>query len=294
MCLRFIFIWFFVLATFDSYAQELTGREILEQMEVNQRSISDSALTRMRLSSCAYGLKAKKITCTERPRTKELESVSDNHGASAKDTRAVYLVLGPVSEKGVGMLRFDYDDPKRENETWLYLSALGKVKRIASGDSDGDSEPGSFFGSEFTTEDMDVGKLAEYEIDIIGETVVNGRHVWQVETIPNQSRWGKERYGRSVLYVDKERFVSLRTDLYDKRGKEIKRMMSSRVERVKGVWTARSITMINLVSNRLSNIAILEINTGLRIPDSFFSQRTLEDAAFREVELDKLRAQIGS
>ncbi len=275
-------------------SQELTGRDILEKMEDFQRQNSNSAFNRMQMSSCLYGVKNKKITCAERPRIKALESVAINYGSNNKDTKSVFIVLEPAAEKGIGMLSYVYDDPKRDNETWLYLSALGKVKRIASGNSDDDSEPGSFFGSEFTTEDMDNGKLDEYEINVLEETTTAGRPVWKIESIPNEDRARKTRYGRSVTYVDKERFVVLRNELYDKYGQEVKRSLASKVEKVNGVWTARSITMMNLATNRLSNIAVLEINTGIDIPDEFLTQRTLTDVAFRESELDKLRSQIKS
>jgi hypothetical protein len=55
---------------------------------------------------------------------------------------------------------------------------------------------------------------------------------------------------------------------------------------------ARSLTMMNLITNRLSNMAFVEINTGLDIDDDFLTQRTLTDVAFREAELDKLREQV--
>lgn len=280
------------IAAASTSAQDLNGRDILEKMEDNQRSTSDSAFNRMQMSSCLYGVKNSRITCAERPRIKALESVGINEGPNKKDTKSIAIVLEPAAEKGIGMLSYSYDDSTRDNETWLYLSALGKVKRIASGNSDDDSEPASFFGSEFTTEDMDNGKLEEYEINILEETETAGRPVWKIETVPNEERAKKTRYGRSVLYVDKERFVSLRTELFDKYGKEIKRMLASKVEQINGVWTARSLTMMNLVTNRLSNIAILEINTGINIPIEFLTQRTLTDVAFRERELEKLRSQI--
>ncbi|HBN14169.1 MAG: outer membrane lipoprotein-sorting protein, partial [Gammaproteobacteria bacterium] len=181
---------------------------------------------------------------------------------------------------------------EQDNETWLYLSALGQVKRIASGNSDDDSEAASIFGSEFTTEDQDTGKLEDYEISILEETSESGRDVWKIETIPNAERARKTRYARTVQYVDKERFVVLRADMYDDQGREIKRLMASRVEQINGTWVARSLTMMNLVANRLSNMAILEINTGLDIPEQFLTPRTLTDVAFREAELSRLREQV--
>jgi hypothetical protein len=285
-----------VLAVFmvsDLQAQAPTdARQILEQVEDNLRAISDSAFNRIQLSSCRFGLQNNQITCAERPRVKALESVSINTGENKMDTRVISIVLEPAAERGIGMLSYTYDDPAQDNETWLYLSALGQVKRIASGNSDDDSESASIFGSEFTTEDQDTGKLEDYTINMLGEGSESGRDVWMIETIPNEKRARASRYARTVHYIDKERFVLLRADMYDRSGREIKRLMASRVEEINGVWTSRSLTMMNLVANRLSNMAILEINTGVTIPENFLTPRTLTDVAFREAELQNIRAQV--
>jgi len=264
----------------------------MERVEDYQLATSDSAFNRMQLSTCRFGIRESRITCAERPRVKALESVSKNYGEEGKDTKGVTIVLEPAAERGIGMLTYSYDDAERDNETWLYLSALGRIKRIASGNSDDDSEPASVFGSEFTTEDTDTGKLEEYEINLLEETTEAGREVWKVEMIPDEERARKSRYSRTVSYIDKERWVPLKTEMYDQYGTEIKRLLASRVEEVNDVWMARSLTMMNLVSNRLSNMAILEINLGVDVDDEFLTTRTLTDVAFREAELQELRSQV--
>ena len=281
-----------LLAATPVRAQELTGLEIMEQAEDFQRRTSDSAFNRMQLSTCRFGIKDNRITCAERPRVKSIESVGKNYGADLKDTKSIAIVLEPAAERGIGMLTYAYDDTDRDNETWLYLSALGRVKRIASGSSEDDTEPASVFGSEFTTEDTDTGKLEEYAINILEETTEGGREVWKIEMIPNEERARKSRYSRTVNYIDKERFVALRVEMYDQYDKEIKRLLASRVELINGAWMARSLTMMNLVTNRLSNMAILEVNNGIEVDDEFLTQRTLTDVAFRESHLEQLRAQV--
>jgi hypothetical protein len=273
-------------------AQQPSGREIMDLVDEAQRATSDSAFNRMQLSTCKFGVKDSRITCAERARVKALESVGKNYGLNLKDTKSITIVLEPAAERGIGMLSFAYDESDRDNETWLYLSALGRVKRIASGSSDDDTEPASVFGSEFTTEDTETGKLEEYQINVLEQTTESGRDVWKIEMIPNEERARKSRYSRTVSYIDKERFVALRTEMYDQYGKEVKRLLASKVELIDDVWVARSLTMMNLVTNRLSNMAILEINTGINVDDEFLTQRTLTDVAFRETELEKIRSQI--
>ncbi len=268
------------------------GREIMEQVEEYQRATSDSAFNRMQLSTCRFGVSENRITCAERPRVKALESVGKNYGPEGLDSRAVTIVLEPADERGIGLLSYVYDDADRQNESWIYLSALGRVKRIASGNSDEESEAASLFGSEFTTEDMDTGKLDQYEITVLEESTEGGREVWVVELLPNEARARETRYGRIVNYIDKERHVALRTDLYDHYGNGVKRMLASRVELLDGIWMARSATMMNLITNRLSNMAVIEIYTGIDVDDEVLTQRMLTDAAFRETQLQSIRDQV--
>ena len=272
-------------------AQELTGRAIMQAMEDTRRSTNDSSFTTLKLSSCKFGVNKGRIACAERPRVKVLESVAINHGKDNKDTKSVSITLEPAAERGIGMLTYGYDEAGRNNQTWLYLSALGRVKRIAGGDSDEETEPASIFGSEFTTEDTDTGKLDDYTFNVPEETTQSGRKVWKVEARPKAERAKKSRYSRTVHYIDQERYVVLRSEMYDKYGKEIKRLMASRVELVNDNWLARSVTMMNLVSNRLSNMAFVEIYIDLDISDAFLSQRTLTDTAYRETGLKQLRDQ---
>ena len=279
-------------SAFYSNAQELSGLEIMQLVDDANRRQNDSSFNRMQLSSCKFGVTDGRITCAERPRVKSLESVSKNYGVELKDTKSVTITLEPAAERGIGMLSYAYDEVGRDNETWLYLSTLGRVKRIASGDSDEDTEPASLFGSEVTPEDTDTGKLEEYSFNVLEETTTSGREVWKIEMIPNEERARKTRYSRQVHYVDKERFVTLRSEMYDRYDKEIKRLMAARVELVNDIWMSRSLTMMNLVTNRLSNMAFVEIYTDLAIEDEFLTQRTLTDAAYRETELEKLRAQL--
>ncbi len=279
-----------LLASAITHADE--ARQIMERVEENQRAVSDSAFNRIQLSTCRYGLRDNRITCAEQPRVKALESVGINTGKDRRDTRTISIIREPAAERGIGMLSYTYDEPGRDNETWLYLSALGQVKRIASGNSDEDSEPASIFGSEFSTEDQDIGKLDEYSWQILEESTESGRGVWKIQAIPNEYRARHSRYARTVYYVDQERYVVLRSDMYDRQDREIKRLMASRVEQIDGSWVARSLTMMNLVSTRLSNMTLVEINTGIAIPDNFLTPRTLTDVAFREAELQQLRAQV--
>ena len=123
---------FLSLSSLQVYAEtDLSAREIMEKVDEESRKSSDSAFTRMKLTTCKYGLSGGKVKCAEKARVKLVESAQINTGKDNKDSKSIAIILEPSSEKGIGMLSYSYDDSDRDNETWLYLSALGKVKRIS-------------------------------------------------------------------------------------------------------------------------------------------------------------------
>jgi hypothetical protein len=267
----------------------INGRDIMEKLDKISRDSSRSMLQKTSLTTCKYSQKNKKMACTEKPRIKVMESVQKDVGNDFKDSKSVSILLKPMSEKGIGMLSYDYDEIGKDSDTWLYFSALGKVRRVISSSDEEDTESGSFFGTEFATEDIETLKIGEFTYKILKETKYAKRPVWIIEMIPTEKKARKSRYSKTIVWVDKERYITLKTQLYNKRGKLYKKMTSKKIENINGVWIAKKVTMNNLITKR---VTILQISTAVfnvEVPETFLTKRTLTDFAFRERELAKLR-----
>ena len=271
---------------------EMTAREIVQKMNDNQLLTTDSSFNLLQLTSCKYGTHNGKLKCVEKPRIKVLESAQINLGTDNKDSQSITIILEPASEKGIGMLTYTYDASEQDNETWLYLSALGKVKRIASGRNEENTEPTSVFGSEISTEDQETGKLDHYTYKILQSGNYKGRPVAVIESLPTIEGAKHTRYGKLRTWVDRERFISLKIQMFDRHGNAIKHVSAAKVEQINGIWLARSVTFKNLVSQRLTNMNIKTINFGLNIDAKFLTQRALTDQGFRQRHLQSLREQV--
>ena len=57
---------------------DLSAREIMERVDEESRKSTDSAFTRMKLTTCKYGKKDGKIKCAEKPRIKLVENAQIN------------------------------------------------------------------------------------------------------------------------------------------------------------------------------------------------------------------------
>ncbi|MDC9720482.1 MAG: outer membrane lipoprotein-sorting protein [Gammaproteobacteria bacterium] len=285
-----IFLGLGLLITSLAHA-DMTARELVQKMDDNRLLTTDSSFNLMQLTTCKYGTKDGKLKCVEKPRIKVLESAQINTGVNNKDSKSIAIIVEPASERGIGMLTYTYDATDKDNETWLYLSALGKVKRIASGSDEEGTEPTSMFGSEITTEDQETGKLDDYTYKVLQRGTYKGRPVAVIESVPTPKRLKHTRYGKIRTWVDTERYISLKIQMFDKHGNAIKQVSVAKIEKINGIWLARSMTFKNLVSQRLTNMKIKAITFGLDIDDDFLTQRALTDQVFRQRHLQALRAQ---
>ncbi len=284
---------FLALSSLQVHAEtDLSAREIMEKVDEEGRKSTDSAFTRMKLTTCKYGISGGKIKCAEKARIKLVESAQINTGENNKDTKSIAIILQPSSEKGIGMLSYSYDDSDRDNETWLYLSALGKVKRISVRNSDDEeTESASIFGTEMTTEDQETGKLDDYTYELLDQGEFRGREVAVIESTPKPHRLSKSSYGKTQSWIDTERFITLKVQMFDKYNNPIKKLEVGKVEKINDIWMGRSLTFFNTVSNRLTNMKLEAINFDIDIKEDFLTQRALTDQAFREKFLKDLRKQ---
>ena len=284
---------FFIFSVSNVYAEtDLSAREIMEKVDEESRKSTESAFTRMKLTTCKYGKRDGKVKCAEKARVKLVESAQINTGENNKDSKSIAIILEPASEKGIGMLSYSYDDSDRDNETWLYLSALGKVKRISVRNSDDEeTEYASIFGTEMTTEDQETGKLDDYTYELLDQGTFRGREVVVIESTPKPHRLSKSSYGKTQNWIDTERFISLKVQMFDKYNNPIKKLEVGKVEKINNVWMGRSLTFFNTVSNRLTNMKLEAINFDMDINEDFLTQRALTDQAFREKYLKDLRKQ---
>ncbi len=262
--------------------------DIMHKVDRLQRELSNKTLSLSSLSTCDFSIQNKQVVCTEEPRLKVIESVSKQLGAQLKDSQSISIVLEPAREKGIGMLTYSYDDPEKDTESWLYLSALGKVKRMASGSGE-DQEPVSLFGSEFTTEDMETGKTDEYDYAILQEGQYQGSEVWVIEAKPKPVRLKKTRYSRLLFWIDKAKLIALKVQAYDRYDKLYKRIMFQNVEKIANHWLAKDMTIYNMKINRLSRMRTEKIALNVPVSDEFLTQRSLIDFAYREQNLASLR-----
>ena len=204
-------------------------------------------------------------------RTRDMKSYSKDFGV---DEHQIMFFKSPADVKNTAFLTYDYDKASRDDDQWLYLPALKKVKRIPSSD-----KSSSFMGSDFSYYDMTDRNLEDYNFKLLKETKVRGKKVWMIEAIPRSKKVVKESgYTKTIGLVRQDNYVVVRSIGFLKNGKK-KYLDIKKMHKQGGVWLMDEMTMTTKKGKATVHKTILKfshIKLNKSINDNMFTTRRLE------------------
>jgi hypothetical protein len=196
-------------------------------------------------------------------------------GAKSSGDRTLIRFTYPNDIRNTGFLVWEH--PGADDERFLYLPALGRVRRIA-----GEEKQESFVGSDLSYEDIGGRDIADYIYSFASENTTwtapdGSKHpAWSLES---RARDADAEFPRSVSVVLKERFVVVQADIYNRRNERAKRFEVRRLERIDGFWTVLDLTMANERDRTRTELTTSSIRYNVGLKEDDFSRRELEAGA---------------
>ena len=231
----------------SSLSAEYSAEEVMRR--VDEREAGDSSVSDITLVL---------IDKRERQRIRNLKLYSKNYG---EDTKTLSLFESPADIRGTAYLNFDWNDSLRDDDSWLYLPALQRVKRLASSDTSD-----SFLGSDFTYADINGFEIDWYDYSFVNESeMIGGEDCWVIEMIAKSEFKDRAEeatgYSKMQSWVSKEKFIQLRGQFWELRGNRIKFFTASEVELVEDIWTVKRLQAITTRNDRQEHASILQIKS---------------------------------
>lgn len=180
------------------------------------------------------------------------------------DLQAFTEYLSPAREQGTKML-------KLENQLWIYSPSTDRTIQIS-----GHMLRQSVMGSDLSYEDMmeDRKLIDTYSARIAGSEEINGRKTWVLELT---AKVDDVAYASRKLWVDSERFVPLREELYAKSGQLLKQSTMSDVVQLEGRWFPKTVVYKDMLKQGDgTEFEIIEIQFNQDIPEYIFSKAALK------------------
>lgn len=199
-------------------------------------------------------------------------TVSALRGSGARGDRVLVRFLAPPDIKGTGLLVWEH--PAAEDERFLYLPALGRVRRVA-----GAERQESFVGSDFSYEDIGGRELSDYTYAFANPdtswTAPDGstHAAWQLES---RARDKDANHPRALSLVRKDNFVVVAAELFNRRNEREKRLDVRRLEQIKGIWTTLDVVMVNDLQRTRTELVVTKADYNVGLTEDAFSRRALE------------------
>jgi outer membrane lipoprotein-sorting protein len=171
--------------------------------------------------------------------------------------------LAPAREEGTKML-------KLEDQLWIYMPSTDRTIKIS-----GHMLRQSVMGSDLSYEDfMEDPKLTKlYEAKVVAEEVFLERPCWVLELT---SKGGDIAYHSRKIWVDKERFVSLKEERFAMSGKLLKTFTVREVSRTQNRWIPTHVVFKDeLKSGKGTEFFLESIELNADIPEYIFTKASL-------------------
>lgn len=185
-------------------------------------------------------------------------------GYSQGENKSFAEYLAPEREKGTKML-------KLENNLWIYSPSTDRTIQLS-----GHMLKQSLMGSDLSYEDMmENRKLTEmYNSHVIGTDTIDGRETWILQL---EAKVEDVSYHSRKIWVDTQRYVPLREELYAKSGQLLKKTELKDVKKIDGRWYPTKMNYKDMLKDgKGTDFIVLEIEFDTPIAPYIFTKASLK------------------
>jgi len=194
----------------------------------------------------------------------------DYEGKDGLSSKSFIYFDTPPDVKDTTFLNWSQEAADADDDQWIYLPALRKVRRIASGDKEN-----SFMGSDLIYDDMGDREVEEDTFTLLRVENDNGTKMYVVQAIAKKENY---IYSKRLAWVNAETWTIPQIEFYDRKGRLLKIMTSDWVQ-IDGIWTWEKTVVENQLSGHRTEIAISNVKYNQGLKESLFTERSLRKGA---------------
>ena len=160
---------------------------------------------------------------------------------------------------------------KLEDRLWIYSPSTDRTIQL-SGHMLRQSVMGSDMSYEDAMEDRRLNRM--YNAIVTGEESIDDRKVWVMEL---NAKVDNVTYEKQKMWVDQERFVPLKQEMYAKSGQLLKRVLLENVQKIDGHWYPMKMNFKDMLKDGIgTDFIVTSMKFDVEIPEYIFSKASLK------------------
>ena len=190
-----------------------------------------------------------------------------------RDKALIIHFLSPAYTAGVTLnMRIK---PYVDDDRWLYFPEAKVVRKVMASD-----RYSNFMGTDFTYYDLSDREPDEENHALLRIEEFNGTSCYVVETTPKDPH--DLFYAKKVTWVDKDRFLKLRIQYYNKQGKLKKQYDPDGWQKIDGVWTASRLVMDDVLNLHRTTIVRSSVRYNQGVSDEYFLPQSIDRVTYAD------------
>ncbi len=237
---------------------EEKGLTIAVQADIKDSGFEDFSADMEMILKNKHGQESRRSI---RIKTKEVDNDGD---------KSLSIFDNPRDVKGTAFLT--YSHKTGDDDQWLYLPALKRVKRISSR-----NKSGSFMGSEFAYEDISSQEVEKYTYKWITDEVYNGQDCYVFERYPVDKK--NSGYTRQRVWMDKAEYRAYKIDYYDRKNSLLKTFTAVEYHQyLNQYWRTHKMVMENHQNGKTTTLIWSNYQFKQGLDDKDFNRNSLKRA----------------
>ncbi len=181
--------------------------------------------------------------------------------------KSLFVFDRPRDVQGTALLV--HAQKEGDDDQWLYLPALDRVKRISSS-----NQSGSFMGSEFAYEDMGTLEVEKFTYRYLRDEPCLELTCTVVERYPTDKRSG---YQRQLVWQDKDELRVWKVEYYDRKNSHLKTLTLGDYNLfLDRFWQAGEMTMVNHLTGKSTVLTWENFKFRTQLKERDFTQTGLK------------------
>lgn len=238
--------------TGSGLSQELSGEEVLDRVNDQMNASTIEMDFKMELHSSEGDIRERQLKIYSK------EGEGDTN-------KALIRFLEPASVEGTGFLSLVEEN---QEDMYLFLPAIGSVRRIASG-----QRSGSFVGTEFSYNDLSVLGGGNFQEDYQPTVIEENQEEYILRIDPTDE---SNQYQYGIMHVQKSNWFPVRIEFYDSNEELWKVLTNQNFSEQGDYLMAETIAMENVQEGTKTVLYLNEVIYDGQIDDDIFTTRYLE------------------
>ena len=254
-------LWVALLALLaaPAFAQTPQEKGLAIATEADRRNdgFGDTSATMLMILRNRHGEESKREI-----RSRALEVKADGD-------KSMIIFDRPRDVAGTALLTFTHKTD--DDDRWLYLPAVKRVKRIASS-----NKSGPFMGSEFAYEDLGSQEPEKYTYKWLRDESYGGKDCFVSERYPVDKDSG---YTGQVVWMDKAEYRPLKIEFYDRKQSLLKTLtLTDHQQYLDKYWRPLKLDMVNHQTGKSTTLLFKDYKFRNGFNDRDFDQNALQNA----------------